>query len=255
MSRIEQKSTFLDAIRKDAESGRLVPARFQCPYVWGKPDVEALWTSLMKGYPVGSFLLWSPPHDVDAARLGRSRLGPICPEPGKLPDMILDGQNRLASFAWSLLSTDADLGRLAIDLDAISPLSDQERATWLSGEFLAADPVERSVRFRPVAEAEERLLVPAGVVAGSSSLNRFVRQWWDARGPIPEAHLDWLDRELQSRVLNARVTVTALVDMAPAEALEAFRHIARSGVPMSDADFSEAMAFALPEDGIASPAP
>jgi len=243
--RIRQSTMFLTDVLRGVEAGQLVPASFQRPYAWGRPDVEALWTSLAKGYPIGSFLLWSPPPEVDVAALGRSRIGPVAVAPASHPTLVLDGQNRMASYVWSTLATAPD-GEEVERLDGLHPLSPPERDTWLGEEALFADPVERAIRFLPRSEASRRLLLPAHALVREDVLMPYLRRWERSHGPVSDGDLYWFCDEMRRRVSEARVAVTTLERLPPGEALDAFRHVARAGVPISDEDFEAAMAFALP---------
>lgn len=255
--RIRQSSPYLTDLFREAERGTLVPASFQRLYVWDRPEVEKFWTSLMRGYPVGSFLIWTPPRDVDVSTMGRARLGPILANPGEDSALILDGQNRLATYAWSVLNAETGIDAGWIEafegaMDGAAPLSDMERRTWLTSDFIAADPIERSVRFRSREEAASgRLLVPVATISDGTRLMPFLRRWEKVHGEIPADHLDWIGNEVDRRIREARVTVTNLEYLPREEALEAFRHIARAGVPMSDADFEQALSFAFAEPAYA----
>lgn len=253
--RIQQSSTFLNAVLDHVEAGRFVPALFQRPYVWGTEDVEAFWTSVVERYPLGSFLLWTPTPDIDVTAVGRRRIGPVMAEAGPYSSLVLDGQNRLASYAWSLADTTAPGWREAFEasLPEGSELSPDEAATWFSGTFLAADPDERTVRFRRPEEAETSLLVPAALLADTRRLWKFLRAhpaWRDET--MSDAQMEWLNDAAQA-MMEARVTVTDLREATREDALKAFRHIARVGQPISEEHFEAALAFAFPD--AAAPGP
>ncbi|KVP75208.1 DUF262 domain-containing protein [Burkholderia ubonensis] len=236
--RIEQHSSFLSDVLKDALNGRLVPAAFQRPYVWGKADVLALCESILRGYPFGSFLIWSPHGKADLNAYARARLGPILRSTDGAPTgLLLDGQNRLASFAWMT----QEFHELPANL------SEAERATWGTGERLIVDLALREMRFVPEAEANTGFSVPAYTLLDSRVATRLMRERWvspewtslsvDERN----AGLKWWDEVASARFGGARVVVTVLESATPEEAREAFTHICRVGVPMSEADFDAAL--------------
>jgi hypothetical protein len=233
--RISQNTGFLIDILRSAGEGKLVPAAFQRPYVWSQDDVVAFWTSLLRKWPTGSMLIWEPDASVDMSRVGRTRLGPIESD-GNATGIILDGQNRLASFAWSL--------RLPEDpMPGIDALSLAERVTWANREILVLDPEVRAARF--VDEDEiygDRLLLPAGLVVDIPKFWKFVRKRLEQG--VPDWHVNWFD-ECGNAIREARCSTVVLERASPADALEAFRHIAKAGVPMSEQDFEAAMAFAF----------
>src|SRR3546814_3468283 len=97
---IRQESSFLLQLTERVKAGRAVPAAFQRPYVWSEKDIVALWTSIIKGYPLGAFLFWQPPGK-DISEYAQAALGPIRIPELQRPALILDGQNRLVTFARS----------------------------------------------------------------------------------------------------------------------------------------------------------
>lgn len=80
-------STILDQI----DNGDIALPEFQRGYVWNREQVRGLFTSLYRGYPIGSFMMWTTPalsaHSRgDGARIdGNVRL-------------LLDGQQRITSL-------------------------------------------------------------------------------------------------------------------------------------------------------------
>ena len=93
--------------------------------VWSVQQVERLWDSLVRGFPIGSLILAEP----------RSHLGlkPFAPQKGMLPDtadaghLLLDGQQRSTAIALAFLDPwrnidhrNADFA-LWVDLEAPPP--------------------------------------------------------------------------------------------------------------------------------------
>lgn len=56
-SRFEQPITILDAIKKIDKREYLLPA-LQRQFVWGSEQIEILFDSIMRDYPINSFMLW-----------------------------------------------------------------------------------------------------------------------------------------------------------------------------------------------------
>lgn len=89
----------------------LIPS-IQRPYVWESEQIVKLFDSLMRGYPINTFLLWQlePDHfgDLEIYRFVRDfRHGDIHNDPasvdGTLPiTLVLDGQQRLTSLLIGL---------------------------------------------------------------------------------------------------------------------------------------------------------
>lgn len=83
----------------------------QRPYVWDDDQVVQLFDSLMKGYPISSFLLWKvAPENLTLWQMYRFaenfRYGDIHTEPvggeGRDVSLVLDGQQRLTSLLIGL---------------------------------------------------------------------------------------------------------------------------------------------------------
>ena len=92
----------------------LIPS-IQRPYVWGPEQILKLFDSLMRGYPINTFLLWElhPEHfgDWDIYRfVSDFKYGDIHNEIATLSDsqpvtLVLDGQQRLTSLLIGLTGT------------------------------------------------------------------------------------------------------------------------------------------------------
>lgn len=235
--RIEQNSAFLFDLVKQVQAGKVVPAAFQRPYVWEKSDVIALCESLLAGYPIGGFLSWIPQERVDLAKVGRRRLGPLeCASPENGMALLLDGQNRLASFAWMMLS---DEMRLPQDL------SDAEQRTWACGERLLVDLARRELAFVGAKDADSGFRAPAWVMLGGTSASMCIRQLWNGSWQAfpaadVEAGVNWLDKA-QDRFRFSRITETVLDRATVEEARQAFLHICRVGKAMTSGDFAAAV--------------
>lgn len=239
---IRQSASFLSELVRMVCSGSLAPAAFQRPYVWERSDVLALIESIMRGYPIGGFLLWTPHDKADLTKAGRHRLGPIVTTDGKpASSLLLDGQNRLATMAW-----------LAHDFSMPIPrdLSRHEKVSWGADDVLVVDLLKREFRYSVPGEmAESEFLLPTAAVLDSRIANKLIRKNWSTSWSSfteeqKERGLKWLD-QCQSAFREARVTVTEIEHATAEEAKDAFLHICRVGVPMSEADFDASIKFAL----------
>ena len=221
--RIASDACFMMDIISDVRKGHAVPAAFQRPFVWTARDVEALWTSILRGYPLGSFLLWRPD---DAQAYGRSTLGPIPLSPGKGSTLILDGQNRLTAIAWSMTAP-----------DEIVPENAPGKDIFRSEKILVLDPYQKCARFVEPGEVE-RMMMPIHYLF--TNQNAFFRQGW--KDETDNDAMNWLDRA-GDKLRGARVVRVTIEDANIEEAREAFLHISRAGVPMSQEDFDKAIQF------------
>jgi hypothetical protein len=237
--RIEQNACFLNDLLKDALEGRLVPAAFQRPYVWSKADVVALCESVLEGYPIGGVLVWQPNGKADLGAFSRARLGPVTRSAETPAALLLDGQNRLATFAWMthLLHETPD------------DLSEAERVTWASGETLIVDLAARAIRFVPVEEATAGFTLPAYTLFGGTDGMKIMRERWESADWLKlsnaerDAGLKWWDAIASPRFMGARLVSTVLENATLEEARKAFLHICRVGVPMSEHDFDAALGW------------
>lgn len=116
--RMESPITIREAVLAIQKRDYLLPA-IQREFVWGVEKTLALFDSLMRGYPIGSFLFWKVApestgrykfyefmqyfHAISKKHLARYEI----PEPKQLT-VVLDGQQRLTSLTIGLLGYRAD---------------------------------------------------------------------------------------------------------------------------------------------------
>jgi len=76
---------------KEIKSGELMLPEFQRGFVWKRRQIKEYITSLYKGYPTGSFLVWKTPQP-------QKMRGEIRQTESKYYNLILDGQQRLTTI-------------------------------------------------------------------------------------------------------------------------------------------------------------
>jgi hypothetical protein len=115
---MEAPITVREAVRAIQKRDYLLPA-IQREFVWTSEKTETLFDSLMRGFPVGSFLFWKVLPESsqrfkfyefmqDYHALHKTHLAPFeIPEPRQLT-VVLDGQQRLTSLTIGLLGYRAD---------------------------------------------------------------------------------------------------------------------------------------------------
>jgi uncharacterized protein with ParB-like and HNH nuclease domain len=116
--RMETPISIIEAVLAIKGHDYLLPA-IQREFVWTAEKTEALFDSLMRGYPVGSFLFWR----VDEAHSQKYKFFEFMQaydaqdkkrlEPYEIPVarplmVVLDGQQRLTSMAIGMLGYRAD---------------------------------------------------------------------------------------------------------------------------------------------------
>jgi len=97
---VSQQIVDLTRLLEWCREGRLRWPGFQRGFVWKRPDMLALFDSIARGYPIGSFIFvrW---REGDR---GEDRLGPLrLPQPTGEPLLILDGLQRIVTLAGVLL--------------------------------------------------------------------------------------------------------------------------------------------------------
>lgn len=248
--RVQQQSCVLLSLIKDVATGHLLPASMQRPYVWTSQDVEALCDSILSGFPIGGFLLWTPGRHADLGQVAHGRLGPLLVQDKKREtSLLLDGQNRLATLAWMMArETPISLENSGTAQD----FSAHERDTWLSGNILVLDNASRSVKFVPAEEADCGLRLPAWTLVESSALGNGHRTAYQLiRSLCNQWSKSFTESEIDDflkffdhccdRFRDAQVVVTVLENATAQEARHAFLRICRVGVPMSVEDFDRAI--------------
>jgi len=89
----------VEQLAKWAWEGRIRIPHFQRPLRWQRDDVIKLFDSIIRGYPVGSLLLWRRPAKAETVQLGALRI-----EAPQLPNAlwVVDGQQRITGLANAL---------------------------------------------------------------------------------------------------------------------------------------------------------
>ena len=99
LSRPVAEARSVSELVEQARKGKLRIPPFQRRFRWYGPDVELLFDSIRRGYPIGSLLLWER-----SAPAGRVEFGPLTVEAPEDRDAlwVVDGQQRLTSLVGVL---------------------------------------------------------------------------------------------------------------------------------------------------------
>ena len=97
MFNAKPESSNYNELITNIESGRVKIPQFQRKFVWSLDMTVKLLDSIVKGYPIGSFILWKT---KDRLRSIRNVGGVNLPEPpkGDMIQYVLDGQQRMTSL-------------------------------------------------------------------------------------------------------------------------------------------------------------
>ncbi|MGG4468467.1 DUF262 domain-containing protein [Paenibacillus alvei] len=108
----EPQSITFSTLIHDIDKGIIKIPQFQRDFVWTLEQSSKLIDSIIKGYPIGTFILWESNEKLRSVRnIGGAEL-PETPE-GSMVQYVLDGQQRMTSLYASLkgLSVKRDKGR------------------------------------------------------------------------------------------------------------------------------------------------
>lgn len=102
----------IGAVIDDVNRSYLLPA-IQRPYVWSATQVVALFDSLLKGYPISSFMFWAVDDETKAEvrcykfieNYHPDRMNEPTTGEGRKVVLVLDGQQRLTSLLIGLRGT------------------------------------------------------------------------------------------------------------------------------------------------------
>jgi hypothetical protein len=165
----EPQSVTFTSLFADIENGSIKIPQFQRNFVWSKAKSAKLLDSVVKGYPIGTFILWKTNERLRSIRnLGGVPL-PETPK-GDAVKYVLDGQQRLTSlfvtlkgltikreeqeedFSQFWVDLTADEHEEIIKMDAVGRDEKQviQLKHLLSGDFafLASFPKEQQDRIR-----------------------------------------------------------------------------------------------------------
>ncbi|MCH8062131.1 MAG: DUF262 domain-containing protein [Chloroflexi bacterium] len=138
------------------ETGAVKIPQFQRNFVWNRHQSAKLLDSLLKGYPIGTFIVWRTKEELRSIRnLGNVELPPT--PKGDYIHYVLDGQQRMTSLFATVKGLEMerdnrvdDFSQVCIDLDAdedrdrvITDVTGKEPQTYisvrdlLSAEFVA----------------------------------------------------------------------------------------------------------------------
>lgn len=97
MTSLENRTIKYSDLISEIETGQVKIPQFQRQFVWSLKESAKLVDSLIKGYPIGTFIYWSTDERLRSIRnLGDIKLQE--PEDGKFVNYVLDGQQRLTSL-------------------------------------------------------------------------------------------------------------------------------------------------------------
>lgn len=92
----------LNDLMRQIEQGVIKVPQFQRDFVWSRTKSAKLIDSLLRGFPIGTFILWKTKEQLRTVRnIGDIDFPPT--QPGDYTQYVLDGQQRLTSVSLSYM--------------------------------------------------------------------------------------------------------------------------------------------------------
>ncbi len=98
---ISRKTRSIKLLVHDIRDGNILLPELQRGYVWKSGQVRDLFDSLYRGYPSGQLLIWETNAIPHTRKLSVDDL-----QAGRMPQLLLDGQQRLTSLTAIILGQD-----------------------------------------------------------------------------------------------------------------------------------------------------
>ena len=209
MQQPEPQSLSYETLLGDIAKGLVKIPRFQREFVWSRDKSAALIDSVLRGYPIGTFILWRTKESLRAVRnIGNAQL-PSPPE-GEYVNQVLDGQQRLTSLFATI------------------------RGLEVEREGGKAENFAHVLINLAASEDQSLVFVSDGPANGESTISVFdlVNQGFTFFGKYPAEHHAMLEK-CQQRLKSYQFS-TVLVRDAPIEvATEIFTRINEGGKPLT----------------------
>ena len=121
----------------EIDKGEIKIPKFQRDFVWSIEKTANLLDSILKGYPIGTFILWETKQRLnDIKNIGNLKLKPV-PDDIKI-QYVLDGQQRITSLYAAYLGAKiqktgekkiTDYSKIYVNLDANIEINDESIIT------------------------------------------------------------------------------------------------------------------------------
>ena len=175
---------FLGKLVNRIVDGKIRVPRFQRNFVWKQTDLHALLDSVLRGFPIGSILVWDTDKPIETTE----SIGPINigPHPDGIVGYLLDGQQRVSTLVGTL--------RLPDDVNPIVHQIDWRVYCDLeTREFVRAPTDVIEPQYFPV----RSLLSTAGFfgacrqIHSTASSEKLARRWLDEADRLATAFRDY----------------------------------------------------------------
>ncbi len=245
---VRPEVVFLGNLVERVATGKVRVPRFQRPFVWKQPDLSALLDSVLRGFPIGSILIWDTDRDIESTPC----IGPIeiGPRPDGVVGYILDGQQRVSTLAGTLRLTDGMRPivdhidwRVYYDLDEQAFVDHRKAARVLAGRLRRAEAAGPDIDHRQSAERLDPRYFPIrGLLntAGFFEACRRIQQLGDDKRR--QRRLDEADR-LASAFREYPLPLISIRDADLESAVAVFARLNRRGRKMAEDDLVSALTY------------
>ncbi len=158
-------SVDFDIIKNDLKKGTLKLPQFQRELVWPLKKSAALLDSILRGYPIGSIILWKTTERFDDIRnIGEIDSFPPAPKDIQI-DYIIDGQQRITSL-YAILegiitkkgNKKTDYKEVYVDLDIDPEAKGDEKIVVSKKETGIIEDSERYIKLHKLLESKFSVL-------------------------------------------------------------------------------------------------
>jgi hypothetical protein len=210
------KQLTIDELLTLVENDRLLLPSIQRDFVWNTTRISRLFDSLMRGYPIGSLLVWrtkpAKTSPVSFRRVCINYHGPATspdiykPTPGKYIESILDGQQRVTALAIALLgshrgSANAPARFLHIDLNYDDESAGSERDRY-------------DFRFGTTAPTDDGAWIPVSAARGITTDAQALNEALAAHDIAPKPHQRAVFKKLV-KVVNTLPVISIETESTP----------------------------------------
>ena len=215
---------FLGRLVERIAAGQIRVPRFQRAFVWRQTDLHALLDSILRGFPIGSILVWDTEGNMESTQ----RIGPIkiSPRPDGMIGYLLDGQQRVSTLVGTL--------RLADGMDATVDQVDWRVYCNLDTQEFHRAPVEGvGPQHFPV----RSLLNTAGFFEACRRIQ--------SEGDDPDRIQKWLDEadRLASAFRDYQLPLIRIRDADLDSAVTVFARLNRTGRKMAADEMVTALTY------------
>ena len=215
---------FLGKLVEQVASGRIRVPKFQRAFVWSQADLHDLLDSVIRGFPIGSILVW----ETEAAINSAPRVGPIkiSERPRGQIGYLLDGQQRVSTL----------VGTLRLPDEAESIVDDVNWRLYCdleSREFLPIQPDKVEPRHFPV----RSLLDTAGFISACRRIADEV-----CAGDVARRWLNEADR-LASAFRDYQLPLIRIREASLDSAVAVFARLNRKGRKMAADEMVSALTY------------